>query len=267
MRMKIIYPGLFIGLLILAAVAQWPAAALAPWLESASGGQWRLAAASGTLWHGGGILLVRTPGGSAWRNIQSVGWQIRFGELLRGRFTIDLAPEQGALRLIATPGRITAESLDITLPANSIAAFLPGALNRYGWTGMLHGRGKTFSCDWHGQDCRGDIELLWNDAAVTEIVGPALGDYRVSLTGAGPVLRVAIDTLGGRLKIKANGEIGGGGRINLHGEAMTVATPNSVNNESNENNESLNALLSTLGSSVGDGKYRIDYQEAGVAPR
>ena len=177
MRARLAYPAWFLALLLVAAVIQWPAAWLAPWLDSASGGKSRLAAASGSLWHGAGALLVRTGSNAAWRNVQSITWNVHGSELLRGRLAIDIAPEQGETRVVATPGGFAVEQLDATLPVSEIASLLPGALGRYGWTGMLHARGAQFACGWTLRECHGEIELLWNDAAVAEVPGPALGDY------------------------------------------------------------------------------------------
>ena len=51
MRLRVAGLVLFLLLFLLALLLQWPAAWLAPWLDSASAGQWRLAAAQGTLWN------------------------------------------------------------------------------------------------------------------------------------------------------------------------------------------------------------------------
>lgn len=254
MRARFAYPGCFLALLLAAAIIQWPAAALAPWLERASGGLWRLAGAEGTLWRGAGMLLVRSSGDGLWRNAQSIRWSVPGRELLAGRLAIDLALEQGALRLIATPEGLAAEGFDATLPAGGIGALLPGALGRYDWTGILHAKGTNFACTWGARQCSGAAELLWSDATVTEISGPALGDYQLRLVGEGPKLRIDLATLRGRMQLTGHGELAAGGRLSFRGEAWAA-----------DGQESLNNLLGTLGRPVGGGKYRIEYREAGAS--
>ncbi len=254
MRARLAYPGCFLALLLGAAVIQWPAAALAPWLEQASGGLWRLAAAEGSIWRGAGMLLVRSSGNGPWRNAQSIRWTVLGRELWLGRVAIDLALEQGALRLVATPEGLAAENFDATLPAGGIGALLPGALGRYDWTGILRAKGAKFACTWGARQCNGAAELLWNDMTVTEISGPPLGDYQLRLFGEGPTLRINLATLRGRMQLTGHGELAAGGKLNFSGEAWTA-----------DGQESLNNLLGTLGRPAGGGKYRIEYRETGAS--
>lgn len=255
MRLRLVDCGFFILFFLLAVAIQWPATWLAPWIDQASAGHWRLAAATGPLWDGNGILLVRAADNAPWRNAQSIRWQLQWRELWRGRINIATTLEQGALRIVATPGGISVEQLDVTLPAAEIAPQLPGALGRYGWTGSLNARSTDFQCGWNGHACHGEIELLWNDAAVSEIPGPALGDYRLRLVGEGQALHVDLATQRGRLQIAGKGEISGNG-VSFNGEASATGSDSA----------SLNALLATLGRPAGmPGKYLIEYREAGTA--
>jgi hypothetical protein len=249
------YAALFILLLLTALLLQWPAAALSSHLENQSNGQWRLTNPRGTLWQGGGLLLLRMPGNRNGHRLIDLNWRIRPGELLRGRLSIDLEPEQGQLRLIATPDGLHLESLNATLPANALIPLLPGALGRYHWEGQLQARSAAFSCDWSAQNCQGHIEILWDNAAIAEVSGPALGHYRLNLTGNGPALKLAIDTREGRLQLQADGEITHNGHLHLQGEASAPTKTGDLNDES------LNALLTLLMRPQGAGRYRIDYRD------
>jgi hypothetical protein len=251
MRLRLAYIGIFILLFLLAVVLQWPATSLAPWIDRASNGQWRLAAVEGRPWNGNGILLVRAGDASQWRIAQSVRWQLRWSELLTGRLAADLTMEQGGLRLVASGRGFSVEQIEVALPAAEVAPQLPGALGRYGWSGTLHAHSTGYRCNWSAQNCNGEIDLLWNDASVTEIPGPALGDYRLHLVGEGPTLRVDLATLRGRLQLNGSGEISSKS-VRFNGEASATGA----------DAEALDALLNTLGRPAGvPNKYLIEYRQ------
>lgn len=250
MRLRPVDFGIFILLFLLAVALQWPATWLAPLIDRASNGHWRLTAVEGRPWNGTGTLLVRAGDSTPWRIAQNVRWQLLWRELLRGRIAADLGMEQGGLRLAASAGGFAVEHVDATLPAAEIAPQLPGALGRYGWSGTLHAQGAGYRCNWSGESCNGDIDLLWNDAAVAEISGPALGDYHLHLVGEGTTLRVDLATLRGRLQLNGSGEISAKA-VHFNGEASATGA----------DAKALDALLNTLGRPSGvPGKYLIEYR-------
>ncbi|MBI3523659.1 MAG: type II secretion system protein N [Betaproteobacteria bacterium] len=252
--MRLRFAGLvfFILFFLLAAMIQWPAATLTPWLERASNGHWRLAAAEGSLWHGQATLLTRSSDAAPWEIAQNLHWKIRWSTLWRGRIAADIHIGPGAALLAVSPGGVSLEQFDVTLPATAAVALLPGALGRYGWAGNLRARGNSFVCAWGKRSCNGEIELLWSGAAVTEVPGRTLGDYRFRLAGEGQALHVDLTTLSGRLQISGSGEITGNG-LSFHGEAGT----------SGSDAAPLDALLRTLGRPAATpGKYQIDYRES-----
>lgn len=257
MRLRLASLVFFILFSLLAAAILWPATTLAPWLERASNGHWRLSAAEGSLWNGRGTLLARSSEVVPWRVVQSIEWHMRWRELLGGRIGVDIALEQGGHALIAAaPGGISMERFDLSLPAPAVVVLLPGALGRYGWGGSLRARGDSFRCAWNRRSCNGEIELLWKDATVAEVPGSKLGDYRFRLVGEGRALRVDLTTLNGRLQINGSGEISGNG-LSFRGEAGATGSDAA----------SLDALLRTLGRPAATpGKVQIDYRDVN-APR
>lgn len=246
---------LFILLLLLALLAQWPATVISSWMESRTHGQWRLASAQGTLWQGGGRLLTRPSDKAAWHSLMYLNWRIHPTELLYGRLAIDLQPEQGQMHFVATPSGFRVESLATTLPASALAPLLPGALGRYHWDGQLHTRSSTFACDWQAKNCQGLIEILWDNAGVSEIAGPPLGNYRLTLTHSESRTHLSIETRDGRLQLKALGEITPNGQLTLQGEAIAPTQTG------DRNEETLNSLLALLMRPQGEGRYLINYRE------
>lgn len=254
MRLRLAGFAFFILSSLLAGIILWPATTLVPWLERASNGHWRLAAAEGSLWNGRGTLLARSGDAAPWRMVQSIHWQMRWSELLIGRIGADIAFEQGNALIAVAPGGVSLERFDVSLPAPAVVVLLPGALGRYNWAGSLRARGDSFRCAWNSRSCNGEIELLWSDAAVAEVPGSKLGNYRFRLVGEGQALRVDLTTLSGRLQINGSGEIAGNG-LSFHGEAGATGSDAA----------SLDALLRTLGRPAATpGKVQIDYREANV---
>lgn len=255
MRLRLLGIVLLTLFFLLAAAILWPASALAPWIERGSNGHWRLANTEGSIWSGNGLILTHSADGSAWQIAQSVRWQLRWGELWRGRVTIETAYDQGSSLIVATPDSVSLEQIDATLPAPMLLLLLPGALGRYGWGGSIHLRGDAFRCTWQNRACDGEIELLWNDAAVVEVPGNTLGDYRFRLVAEGRALRTDLSTLRGRLQINGSGEVAANG-LRFKGEATATGSDAGA----------LDAMLRTLGSPAGSpGKYLIDYREPGTS--
>ena len=100
--------------------------------------------------------------------------------------------------------------------------------------------------------CSGRIEMLWTDAAVSEVSGPVLGDYRIELNAEGNALRLDLATVRGRLQINGHGEFSAGA-LRFNGEAAASGA--------NGDNAGLNSLLNALGRPTGvAGKYLLDYR-------
>lgn len=253
MRLRLVVTGIVFFLLAMAIL--WPASSLAPWIEGTSKGKLRLSSAEGRLWNGNGVLQARTGDSASWHSAQNIRWQLRWGELWRGRIGVEAGFEKGDALVLIGPGGLSIERLDATLATSLIGALLPGALGRFAWSGSLNARGQGFSCAWQGRSCQGEIELLWKDAAVAEIPGGDLGDYRIRLVAEGSNLRFDLATLRGRLQITGSGEVSANA-FRFNGEAG-AAGPSGAQ---------LNSLLRTIGrqGSTPD-KVIIDYRITGLS--
>ncbi|MFA7270997.1 MAG: type II secretion system protein N [Sterolibacterium sp.] len=251
MRFRLIELAFLVLSFLPSVVLLWPAPALAPWVERASNGHWRLASAEGSIWNGNGMILAQSANSTSWHIAQNIRWQVRWSELWRGRLGVDAIFEQGSSLIAVTLDGLSIERLDATLPAPMLLVLLPGALSRYGWGGSMHLSSNTFRCSWRRYACVGEIGLQWNGAEVAEIPGNQLGDYRFRLVGESRVFRIDLATLRGRLLINGSGEISAGG-LRFKGEATATGS----------NPATLNAMLSTLGRRTSiPGRYLIDYHE------
>ena len=244
------------GLFLLAAIIQLPAAWFAPGIAKLTQQRWRLGAAEGTVWQGRATIYGFDRPTGRWHPGRGVQWRLAGGELLRGRLTVQAdLDDGGGARLVAGIGSWSIERLDAVVSADQLATLLPGTLGDYGWSGLMRARAEEFRCLWARSgartDCTGKIDLTWESAAVAQIPGPPLGDYRLRLTAEGEALRFDLVSTRGRLQITGSGELSGGS-LHFVGEASAIG----------ENAGNLDAILRTLGRpGSAPGRYLIDYRE------
>lgn len=242
-----------VGLFALAAIVQWPAAWLAPWIAQATHQRWRFGAVEGTLWRGRATVYGLDRPSRRWRAGRGVGWHLAWSEMFRGRLAVQVdLDDGGGARLAAGIRGWSIERLDAVVSADQIAALLPGTLGEYGWSGRMRALADEFRCLWTGSQCTGRIQLTWEDAAVAQIPGPVLGDYRLRLTAEGKALRFDLATTRGRLQITGSGELSTGS-LRFNGEAAAAG----------ENAGNLDTILRALGRpGAAPGRYLIAYREA-----
>jgi hypothetical protein len=89
-----------VGLFLLAAIIQFPAAWLAPWTAQATQQRWRLGAVEGTIWRGQATLSAFDRRSGRWHPGLGIRWRMVWSELLRGRaalqFDFDLRGRSAA---------------------------------------------------------------------------------------------------------------------------------------------------------------------------
>jgi len=246
-----------VGLFLLCAIVQLPAAWLAPWIAAATHQRWRLAAVEGTLWQGRATVYGFDRRSGRWHPGRGLRWRLAATELLpgpggSGRLAVQVdLDEGGGAQLAAAIRGWSIERIDAVLSAGQIAALLPGTLGDYGWSGTMRGRGAEFRCVWSRPECTGRIELAWERAALAQIPGPPLGDYLLRLTAEGEALRFDLTTVRGRLQIAGAGELSAG---TLRFTAEAGAT--------GEGAASLDTVLRTIGRpGAAPGRYLIEYRE------
>lgn len=241
-----------VGVFLVSAIVQLPAAWLAPWIAQATHQRWRLGAVEGTLWQGRATVFGFDRPSGRWRAGRGVRWRTAWGELLawppRLPVQVDIDNGGGA-RLAAAIGGWTVERLDALLSADQIVALLPGTLGGYGWYGTMRARGAEFGCRWRRPECAGRVELTWERAGVAQIPGPPLGDYQLRVTAEGEALRFDLATVRGRLQITGAGELSAG-QLRFNGEAAATG------------DVSLVPILVSVGRpGAAPGRYVIEYRE------
>lgn len=260
MRAKLIYVAIFAVFFVPAIVIQWPASWLQVRIGQANGSQWLVSGAEGTIWNGRAALMMADSGASSgnkisnirWRVVQNIRWKLRWNELWQGRLAFETTLEQGSVLILIRTAGIAVEELDTQLPASVLSGVFSGPIGRYGWMGVLQAKSPAFKCAWHSPACEGEIDLLWKDAGVSEIQGPALGSYRSRIVGEGQSVHFDLTTIEGRLQITGTGDVGAGG-LRFNGEASATGIDAGR----------LEAQLRTLGRPVGSaGKYALEYRES-----
>lgn len=238
--------------LLLAALARFPAAWVAPRLAQLTHDRWRLADVEGTLWNGRAALYASEGSSGRWLPGRVLNWRVRWRALLKGRLAVTLElGTAGTAELIAGIPGWSLERFDTSVPAADMATLLPSALSEYGWSGMLNAHGGSFSCSWTRVSCTGQIVLSWKAAGTRQIPGPPLGDYRLRLTGEGQALRFDLGTERGRLQIAGSGELSSS-QVRFTGDAFATGADSSR----------LDAVLRMVGRPGPEpGHYRIEYRE------
>lgn len=162
--------------------------------DLASGGEWRLAEARGTLWHGSAQPLR----GDGTLALPRLDWRLDLGPLPRGAVALDLAlAGGGTARLVATPGRL-ALNADGRLPAAAVAA-LAGAGRELAADGLLEIATAGLARDAAGY--HGRLTLRWHAARLAATGARPLGSYRLDLDGAGDALAGRVHTTTGPLQV------------------------------------------------------------------
>lgn len=238
--------GALLGLLLFA-----PASWLARWVAEQSAGRVVLADARGTLWSGNALAVLS--GGPESRDASAlpgrVHWRLRWGGEAGAR-----GPElelrqacciQDRLRLRLRPGL---GRLGVALAgearAHWPAAWLAGLgapFNTLRLGGSLHLQARTLELELvQGRlRLRGQAELRLQDLSSRLATLPALGSYRLVLSGSDDGdegARVALQTLRGPLQLSGQGQWTGA-RLRFRGQAQAEAGSEAM----------LNNLLNLLG--------------------
>lgn len=202
--------GLALGAYGLGLVATAPATLIDAWLQQASTGTLRLAAATGTLWSGTGQLEIRDPSRRSGIG-KTIGWSVRPAYLVAGKLTYDVVLDGTGRHFLATisPSRVEMTDAQINLPAAALNLAIP-KLAPLGLTGDMLIQIGRFS---YGSGIiEGNARLQWRSAGSTFTAVSPLGDYELRLDADGTTARAQLRTLQGPMQLDGEGSWAHGGK-------------------------------------------------------
>lgn len=244
---------LYLAFLVAFAPAAWVAWALAQSEQKLVA----LADPRGTVWHGEAQLYA---GGAAnARHLGRLRWRLLPLRLLLGRVALDVAvadgPLQGKLTVQRSPGSLSLEDVNATLPVQLAGLFYAPALF-FAPTGTveLQSAGLSLARD----RITGDAQALWRGAGGRFTGSTSLGDYRIDLNGRGERATVRLSTVRGDLQLNGQGEwrIAGDGQLRFAGSAQPQGDP-----------ARLEPLLRALGPDRGGGRRELRLETRLPLPR
>jgi general secretion pathway protein N len=239
---------LFVFTLFLALLVMAPASVLAPGLDYASRGRLVLANASGTVWNGSGTISLRQ---SEKRLVplQTLHWKLIIPALFSGKIQAQL---QSGDATPAVPTEISADlqqtvlrSVMLQLPARLLEEISP-ILKPAQFRGQLQIQADHLIFSRRGIEGVADIDWQQASSALSSIA--PLGNYHLTLTGAGESANVVLTTTSGILILEGQGVWSMARGLEFRGRAR--AAPGS--------DAQLNELLHHLGPEETPGVYSFN---------
>lgn len=231
-------------LIVLCATA--PAALLDAALRRASGDRLALANADGTVWNGSALLSLRLQEGRL-QPLQPLHWRIFATSLLTGKIRAQLSGDDAAPATEATLslGGLELRHAQFQLPALVLDETSP-ILRPARFRGRLDIHADRLSVSPGGLD--GSVTIDWRQASSALSRIAPLGNYRLTLDGAGTSIRVGLATVSGMLLLDGQGSWRAGRGLEFHGNARAAAG----------NEDSLTELLHHLGPETAPGVHSFN---------
>jgi general secretion pathway protein N len=169
-----------------------------------------------------------------------IEWRIELASLASGRVALRLAHPWLAAPLSVSlgAGSLSLEAGNAELPAAALA-LLGAPFNTVRPGGVLELRWSDFKL--RGGALAGELQIDWRGAQSALSTVAPLGDYRLSVSGAGDGARLRLDTLSGPLRLEGSGQLRSG-RLRFQGIASAEPPMRAA----------LNGLLGVLGPRSGD---------------
>lgn len=179
----------------------------------------RLSAASGTIWHGGGVINVVDGGTRTWQPWCRVDWSFDPIGLFRGRASWKIINSGvNASRLDFGVSGVSLVAFRVSGPAQYFLQRVPGAFSGLGWSGDITLDVQSIECSWRGL-CSGDGTAIWMAAGSGFLPGQVFGDYRMEFQASNGSYAIKWDSSGSStVRTKGVGEISTAGMLRVDGE-------------------------------------------------
>jgi len=222
-----------------------PATLLDAGLRYASQDHLSLANASGTVWNGSATPALRARDGHLLA-LPLLHWQIAAPSLLTGKIQVRLQwddqPPTSTTEAILSFKQIELNHAQLQLPARMLEEVSP-LLKPAQFRGQLQARSEHLAFSAHGME--GSIVIDWHQASSAISSIAPLGDYHLTLNGAGERINIALTTSSGILRLEGNGNWLTGRGLEFQGKAQA----------SEGNGDKLAELLQHLGPEISPGVH------------
>jgi general secretion pathway protein N len=179
----------------------------APWVSRAvakiSGEKLQLREPEGTLWSGSGRLYA-VPRAGPLLELGPLRWRTSRSAVLSAKLAIEatLGDMPKAVQIQLAPSGTSIRGLELTLPAEVLAAFAP-ALEVLGPAGVL--RAHSDDLRFEGPSVLGLAELEWRQVRLARAPGIDLGSHLARLRGGGSKVDIELSTIDGPLRLSGHG--------------------------------------------------------------
>ena len=206
---------ILIAVVLVATLWRTPAVVVDLAARRLTGGEVRLVATEGTIWHGRGMVQVVDRSSQRWQPWRDLDWSFEPTALLRGRVGWRLVSghaDVARVEIAASGWRVA--HVRIGGPARYFWQRLPHDIGKFGWSGDLAFDSPAMDCSWRGR-CDGHLEVRWLNAGSDFVPDRVFGDYLLEADGSGGTFKLSCRTLAGTIRIEGNGEIPAAGKISL----------------------------------------------------
>jgi general secretion pathway protein N len=200
-RGTLIAVGLIAYALILIVTA--PATLIDGFLQRASEGRVRLAAARGTVWSGEGQLAIVDAGRYAGIS-RKISWHVLAASLMRGGISCEVEPAAAAqpVQLAIFPRRVEIATAEVSAPAALLGIVVP-KLAPLGLGGDLFVHIDNLSIG--STAVRGTALIQWRAASSVHAPVAPLGDYELQINASDMQAKFTLRTLDGPLQVQGSG--------------------------------------------------------------
>lgn len=228
---------LFVLSFLLTLLATAPASLLDSYLQNVSHGRLVLADAAGTIWSGSATPALR-PQSGYFAALQPLRWDVAvlplLGGTLKARLQWGNPPSAPPMDMLVSFGRAEMSNARLFLPAKIIEEVSP-MLKPAQFRGQLRIQSEKVVFSKGGIE--GSATVDWQQAgSLLSGAGP-LGDYRLTLNGAGERIQIVLSTTSGKLLLDGQGNWSVARGLEFRGRAQA----------SQGNQEALAELLRNLG--------------------